>query len=290
MHCWTVVLSLVLVLTLARPASGGEDSAKELLARAQVALDKGRTEQAVDLAGKAIDREPKNPAGYYFRGLARDKARQFEGAIADFDKAILLEPKAAEAYQGRGTVQFKLGHIKASLADFDKYLELRPDRRPGHWQRGISCYYAGRYADGQKQFEGYQSVDANDVENVVWRYLCQAKQVGTRKARADLLPIGKDRRVPLMEVYALFKGELKPADVLKTARKGNPTPEQLKERLFYAHLYLGLYYESDGDAKAALEHLSQAADEHIIGHYMWDVARVHRDLLRKQKYKRGTSR
>ena len=63
-------------------------------------------------------------------------------------------------------------------------------------------------------------------------------------------------------------------------KAGKPSEDKLNERLFYAHLYLGLFFESEGDAKKALEHLTVAAD-HKIGHYMWDVARVHRDLLRK---------
>jgi hypothetical protein len=32
--------------------------------------------------------------------------------------------------------------------------------------------------------------------------------------------------------------------------------------------------------KQTLAHIAQAADEHQIGHYMWDVARVHADPLR----------
>jgi len=37
-----------------------------------------------------------------------------------------------------------------------------------------------------------------------------------------------------------------------------------------------------GNAKKALEHMEEAV-EHRIGHYMWDVARVHRDMLKKSK-------
>ena len=58
-------------------------------------------------------------------------------------------------------------------------------------------------------------------------------------------------------------------------------------RLFYAHLYLGLYYESLGDKKKALEHLTlAAADEHSVGGYMWEVARVHRDIRRQEAKKK----
>jgi lipoprotein NlpI len=211
---------------------------------------------------------------------AADKDGQYQKAIDLLDKAIARDPKASAAYQLRGLTKFKLGNIAGSIADFDKCIDLEPKQKARHWQRGISYYYAGKFDDGMRQFEGYQTVDSNDVENAVWRYLCQAKKDGIKKARADMLKIGKDVRVPMKEIYELFAGRLKPQDVLDAAKAGRPSEEKLNERLFYAHLYLGLFFESEGDAKKALEHLTVAAD-HKIGHYMWDVARVHRDLLRK---------
>jgi len=211
---------------------------------------------------------------------AADKEGQYQKALDLLDKAIATDPKAGAAYQLRGLTKFKLGNIAGSIADFDKYIDLEPKQKARHWQRGISYYYAGRFDDGMRQFEGYQTVDSNDVENAVWRYLCQAKKDGIKKARADMLKIGKDARVPMKEIYELFAGRLKPGDVLDAAKAGKPSEDKLNERLFYAHLYLGLFFESEGDAKKALEHLTVAAD-HKIGHYMWDVARVHRDLLRK---------
>ena len=213
---------------------------------------------------------------------AADKEGQYQKALDLLDKAIATDPKAGAAYQLRGLTKFKLGNIAGSIADFDKYIDLEPKQKARHWQRGISYYYAGRFDDGMRQFEGYQTVDSNDVENAVWRYLCQAKKDGIKKARADMLKIGKDARVPMKEIYELFAGRLKPGDVLDAAKAGKPSEDKLNERLFYAHLYLGLFFESEGDAKKALEHLTVAAD-HKIGHYMWDVARVHRDLLRKAK-------
>jgi hypothetical protein len=52
-------------------------------------------------------------------------------------------------------------------------------------------------------------------------------------------------------------------------------------QLFYAHLYLGIYYEVAGDKTKALEHLT-LAEKGRISHYMGDVAHVHAELLRKQ--------
>jgi lipoprotein NlpI len=273
---WTVLLSFGHLLGADDPT----DTVENLLARARAAYAKGQAAEALDLAGKAIATEPKNAAAYNFRASLQATMKRHKEAIADFSKTIELDPAAADAYDHRGSEHFKLGHIAEAIADFDKFLDLRPKETPKHWRRGIAYYYAGRFEDGWKQFKGYEQVDTNDVENAVWHYLCLARAAGPDKARAALLKIGKDKRVPLMEIYALFKGEAKPADVMAAVEKGKPSPEELNQRRFYAHLYLGLYYESIGDKKRTLEQMTRAV-ECPFPSYMGDVARVHLELLQK---------
>lgn len=270
----------LLVMFFAAAAVSAAETAAALLEKAQTALAKGQTDQALALANQAVALDAKAPLPYLVRGTIYERLNRGKEAVADYTKVIQLDPKEADAYNRRGSEQFRLGHIAESLADFDRYLELRPAERPGHWKRGISCYYLGKFAEGQKQFEDGEKVFADDVENAVWQFLCAARRVGVDKARASLLKIGKDKRVPLMEVYALFGGKAKPADVLAAAQDGSPPPAELNVRLFYAHLYLALYADSRGDAKTALEQLT-LAEKHPIDHYMGDVARVHKALLEK---------
>ncbi len=208
-------------------------------------------------------------------------AREFSKAIARCDRAIELAPAAAEAYYVRGRSRFASGLVDESLTDFDKFLQLRPENESRLWERGISMYYAGRYAKGARQFALYQTYFTNDVENAVWRYLCMARSDGVTKAREALLPIKQDRRVPMMEIYALFAGRASADDVLRAARSTGANKTRLNHQMFYAHLYLGLFYEADGDEALAARHLAIAAKKHKIGHYMWDVANVHSKQLRK---------
>jgi lipoprotein NlpI len=257
-----------------------QDAPEALIRRARQALQEGDAKQAAALADQAIQANAAFAPGRLVRGLALEAQRQFTEAAAELTKALELDPKLAEAYHHRGCVRFRLNQMAASLADFDRFLELNPAAGPGHWQRGITCYYAGKYAEGQKQFERYQAVDANDVENAVWKFLCQAKAEGVEKARAALLPIGRDRRVPMMEVYDLFRGRLQPADVLAAVEAGMPARDDLHRRRFYAHLYLGLYAEILGQPREAQDHLTRAAEQYPIDHYMADVARVHLARLR----------
>jgi len=173
-----------------------------------------------------------------------------------------------------------MGKFKKAVVDYDRFLERHPRYTPRHWRRGIAYYYTQQYVEGQKQFEGYQTFDSTDVENAVWRYLCMARKFDSEKARGELLKIGDDRRVPMRQIYELFAGNLKPDNVLTAARAGAPIPKVLNRQLFYAHLYLGLFYETERKMDLARKHMF-AAEEKRIGHFMWDVARVHADLFRR---------
>lgn len=206
-------------------------------------------------------------------------------AVAILDGVIKEHPKLAQAYYWRGRGHFRLGNIDKSLADFDRYIELDPPLHSRQWERGITCYYAGEYKKGADQFELYQTYHDQDVENSVWRYLCVAAIDGVEKARANLLPIKEDPRVPMMEIYDLYRGQKTPDDVFAAAKAGKPSEAELSTRLFYAHLYVGLYYESQGKAELAKPHIDDAAGKYRITHYMGDVARIHAERLENKEEK-----
>ncbi len=270
-------LAFAVTLGLALPAAA--QTADELLKSAAGALANKNPRVALEFANKALDADPKHLEGLFFRAGVLEQLDRYNDSAADYTKILALEKAPANAYQFRGLVQFKAGKIKESIADFDKYIELKPQAKISHWQRGISYYYAKLYDDGRKQFEGYQDFDSNDVENAVWRFMCMVRKDGIDKARKEILKIGDDKRVPMRQVYDLYKGDIKPDAVFAACRAGEPDAKVLSQRLFYAHLYVGIYHDLLGSKAAALSDLNKATDEHRIGHYMWDVARVHRDLL-----------
>ena len=274
-------IGICLAFAAAGQTNQTAESFAELQAQATAAWKEGKATEALALATRAVALDDRNVNAYLFRGKILEALARHTDAIADFTKVTELDPQAAEAFDRRGSERFKLGQIAASIEDFDRFIALKPDAEPGHWKRGIAYYYAQQFEKGRKQFEGYEKVDTNDVENAVWRFLCMAKSSGIARARAEILKVGQDKRVPMMNIYDLFAGNAKPEDVLAATQQGEPRPPELNQRRFYAHLYLGLFFDANGDRPKAIEHLSKAVEEHRIGHYMWDVARVHLDLLRK---------
>jgi lipoprotein NlpI len=178
--------------------------------------------------------------------------------------------QSAQAIMNRAVAAFEKGRFVESARAFDELAQAVPDQAPQLWQRGIALYYAGRYDDCRRQFESHRTVNPNDVENAVWHFLCVARGGSAAKARAALLPVGPDARVPMREVYQMFRGTLTPEQVLSAAGS-QPAA------LFYAHLYVGLYFEAQGMTARALEHLKIAAADRFEreGGYMHMVARVH---------------
>lgn len=178
-----------------------------------------------------------------------------------------------QEHNRRGEDAFKRADIDVSIREFDKAIEIEPRLSPHHWQRGISLYYANRFADCAKQFEIHRTVNPEDVENAVWHYLCLARAKNPAAARKQFIPISADDRPAMMEVHALFAGR-------STAEKVIAAAGSNRSGLFYAHLYVGLYYEAQGERAKAVEHIRRAATEYPSDHYMGDVARVHLKLAK----------
>jgi lipoprotein NlpI len=183
-----------------------------------------------------------------------------------------------QAIVQRAVADFRSGRIAESVAGFDTVARLLPNEAPQLWQRGIALYYAGRYKDCRAQFESHRTVNPNDVENAAWHFLCVARQESPERARAALLPVGPDSRKPMSEIYQMFRGTLTPENVLAAAG-AQPAGQ------FYAHLYLGLYFEATGNKGNAREHITTAAADRFAaaGGYMHSVAQVHLGILERVK-------
>ena len=186
-------------------------------------------------------------------------------------------PEDPQVILGQAMSDFEAGRIDESVAGFDAVARLVPRIAPQLWQRGIALYYAGRYEDCRAQFESHRTVNPNDVENAAWHFLCVARSESPEAARSALLPVGPDRRIPMSEVYEMFRGDLSPAEVLQA---GGDVP--LAQ--FYAYLYAGLYLEALGDEEGGLSYMRTAAEDRFRGGgYMHTVARIHVGFLERRE-------
>ncbi len=201
-------------------------------------------------------------------------------AASKYDEAAKKALEAAELAKDIGEVQqsaaqvlYLAGKAEESLPLFDRANALMADRAADNWQRGIALGTCGKWAEGAKQFKMHHDVNPNDVENSAWYYLCVAKSESMEAAQKSIIPSGGDARQPMMAILQMLKGEIKPEEVLAVAEKTAAGPAR-KEAMFYGELYVGLYYDSIGNAAEAEKHL-RASLNYGQKHYMSDTSRVY---------------
>lgn len=226
----------------------------------------------------------------------KERESAFRARLKSLDQKLSESPKAGDLYSKRGDAYFFLGDFKEAVADYEKMVELDPTVDQMHWRKGIAYFYTRQFKKAAHQFEIYHSFDNVDRENGIWRYLSQTKAFGREKARAGLLKYEKDDREPFPSVYKLFAGEIKGDEILKSIMVAKIENSEREKRLFYAQLYIGLNYYIEGELTKAAVHLRKATankwgrNTSSYGpRFMWHVARLHFEQIRKQLTKKQVS-
>ncbi|WP_373539482.1 tetratricopeptide repeat protein [Chamaesiphon sp.] len=75
---------------------------------------------------------------YYQQGLAKAKAGDPRGAIADFDLALIATPEWAEIYYRRGLAYFDLGEILTAVGDYTQALAIDSQHRDCSYARALA--------------------------------------------------------------------------------------------------------------------------------------------------------
>ena len=99
----------------------------------------------------------------------------------------------------------------------------------------------------------------NDVEEVLWRYLAEARIYGPNLARVRLVEAGsgyRDRRPFMRAAFRAYAdGEAPPVPASSSAEAGGGS----ERAAFYATFYAALWHESQGHAAEARTLMRQAA-------------------------------
>ena len=220
---------------------------------------------------------PPGPAG----ARAASAAPPAPAATAAVGVAPPPPASVEEAYR-EGVRLFAAADVGGSARAFDAAWEVAPEEvRRRLWQRGISLYYAGRFAEGARQFREDATTNSSDSEEAIWCFLCEARSLGPAAARERFVPTGPDSRPLLRAALVAFREGAGAEAILAAApppgRLATVAPGGLKD-LFYATLYAGLYCEAEGREAEARHYLTTAAEMKYAnrsGDYMGAVARVH---------------
>ncbi|HUR60451.1 MAG TPA: tetratricopeptide repeat protein [Opitutaceae bacterium] len=203
--------------------------------------------------------------------------------VSALTQAIAETPGVVALYSRRGDCRLFLGRFAEAIADFEKMIALDPAQDDPHWRLGIAYYFAGQHAKSARQFEKYHSHDGGDRENGIWKFLGDVKVHGLERARREMLVYTRFDREPFPALYELLAGKKSTAEFLADLESRQLTANP--RVMFFANYYAGLHEEILGHREQALAYL-HAAVANPWGRtaeggpaYMWQVARVHYDML-----------
>jgi tetratricopeptide (TPR) repeat protein len=100
-----------------------------------IALQTRKTQQAVELIGKAIALNSAVPTAHCNLGSALTALQRHAEALSSFDKAIALKADLADAHGNRAATLNALHQYEQALASCDKALALKPDYAEAHNNR-----------------------------------------------------------------------------------------------------------------------------------------------------------
>jgi tetratricopeptide (TPR) repeat protein len=104
-----------------------------------IGLEKAKAKDykgAISEYDKAIEKDSLNALTYFYRGVSNYHLEDNDGAIKDFTKSIKLNPKYAESYSYRGYTFIYMEKFQEAYGDFEKAVELEPNA-DNYCARGI---------------------------------------------------------------------------------------------------------------------------------------------------------
>ncbi|MDJ0899645.1 MAG: DnaJ domain-containing protein [Xenococcus sp. MO_188.B8] len=84
-----------------------------------------------------------NAQYYYLRGIAQGKAKQYQGAIAEYSKAIAADPQFIDAYIKRSEMRYKLGDSQGVLDDCYWVIKINSSFAKAYYYQGRARYSLG---------------------------------------------------------------------------------------------------------------------------------------------------
>ena len=263
----------------------------------------GRTEVALEMIGKAIEKMPNEVQFHINRGEMCRLLKRLDEAVSHGESAIKLNPQAAMAYSNLGIAYYDLKDYEKAQSCQEKALELQPDlvqslNNMGSILRGKKerpeaiIYYKKALESDPNYLESINNLGAllieeNETDEAI-QTLLKALKLNPNYADAhnnianafmvkedydkamqgyrNALRLKQDYPEPLLGIARVFKEKDKLDDALTSARKGlelNPDKAEAHSLLGDIYLKQADYENCEAAYKQALVLDSELLSAHL---------------------------
>ena len=177
---------------------------------------------------------------YYQQGLAKAKAGDARGAIADFELASIATPEWAEIYYRRGLAYFDLGEILTAVGDYTQALALDPQHRDCYYARALARLMLKNFPGAMEDVDrailhGRDYAPAYQLKGLVSKKLAQYPQaIAAYKTAANLYLAQQDPDNSRQCLELALS--LQPKPIAPVTPRSTPPPQLITPEQFYTQL------------------------------------------------------
>jgi tetratricopeptide (TPR) repeat protein len=196
---------------------------------------------------------------YYQQGLAKAKAGDDRGAIADFELASIATPEWAEIYYRRGLAYFDLGEILTAVGDYTQALALDPQHRDCYYARALARLMLKNFPGAMEDVDrailyGRDYAPAYQLKGLISKKLAQYPQaISAYKTAANLYLAQQDPDNSRQCLELALS--LQPKPIAPVTPRSTPTPPLITPEQFYTQL---LEQGERGDLQGAIDNANWA--------------------------------
>lgn len=169
-----------------RPPSEPE----RLLIEAILAQVQDRRPAARAALDALVAQVPGERRAYYYRGLAKYRVADFDGALADLQKAVELDGKFGPAHNAIGHLQLRRDKLDEATRSFEKYIEVAPREANAYDSMAILHLRKGEIGPAVESARKALEIDGKFLKAAVRlgdALLLQGNPIMARKAYAALI-------------------------------------------------------------------------------------------------------
>lgn len=161
LHGIIKALWIIMAMVAAGSAALAAEPAMDYLAQGQKKYQAKDYQGALADFDLAVNAAPKNAEAYYWRGVTKIDLKLSKSAITDFDQAIRLKKNYTDAYYERAYAKSEIGDYQGALKDLDKVIALKPDDVNAYNERGWVKMQLGDHRGALRDSDKAIALDPN---------------------------------------------------------------------------------------------------------------------------------
>jgi tetratricopeptide (TPR) repeat protein len=155
----SLTLLAAVLITASQVPAAQQAEADVLVARAVLAYDDQRYDDALDLLRRAINLDPQNARALYYSGLTYLAMKQPEQAVGPLERARKLRPNDENVQLQLGIAYFTAGNYDQAAPLLEQYYAAHPESENLGYYVGVGRYRQKKYKEAVSALESAKVSD-----------------------------------------------------------------------------------------------------------------------------------